>query len=186
MAWRQFLDVFEDAQRVRYIAQRKVRIERFRARLARYRRVLQQRFQFGSEDQSPGAGKGVIKRLLTSAITRYEKRALLVIPDRKRKHAAQVIDAGCAVLLVGVNYPFSIGTRLEDVPVRFQLSLQLLKVVDLAVEDDSRATIFARDWLMSTGKVDDRQAPHAEGHPVFQHEAGIVRSTIPDDFTHVV
>ena len=44
-----------------------------------------------------------------------------------------------------------------------ELLLQLLEVIDLAVEDNTHRAVFIEDWLMSTFNVDNAQATHPQG-----------------------
>src|ERR1700730_9424211 len=68
----------------------------------------------------------------------------------------------------------------------FELRLQFAKVVYLAIENDCRRAVFAGDRLVATGKVDNRQSPHSQRHPVLNERPGVVWSAISDDLAHVL
>src|SRR6188474_518791 len=96
--------------------------------------MLEQRFEFGAEDERAVVYESVIERLFSDAIARNEKRVFTSIPNCEREHAAQTRNAVSAVLFVGVNDDFGIRARTELVSTRFQFGLQLAIVIDLAVE----------------------------------------------------
>ena len=49
---------------------------------------------------------------------------------------------------------------------RFELALDSFIVIELAVDDDVGAIVFAGDWLVTRGKVDDAEARMAESGPL--------------------
>src|SRR6267142_2950328 len=65
-----------------------------------------------------------------------------------------------------------------------ELRLQFAKVVYLAIENDCSRAVFTGDRLVATGKVDNRQTPHSQRHPVLNERPGVVWSAIPDDLAH--
>ena len=88
-----------------------------------------------------------------------------LIGDREREHAVEALDAGVAVLLVGVDDGFGVGLGAERWPRASQVAAQLAVVVDLAVEDDPDRAVLVGHRLLAAGAVDDGQAPVAERHP---------------------
>jgi hypothetical protein len=59
-----------------------------------------------------------------------------LVPEREGEHAAQVLGAVFAVLLIEVQNDLDVGRGLEAVPRRDQLPPQFRAVVDLAVADE--------------------------------------------------
>ena len=77
-----------------------------------------------------------VERLDAQAIAREQQPPARRVPDREREHAAQVLDAGVAPLLVGVDDRLGVGARAVAVAGGFELGPDVGVVVDLAVEDD--------------------------------------------------
>src|SRR5262249_18017748 len=74
--------------------------------------------------------------------------------------------------------------RREHVPAGQQVSLELLEVVDLAVQDDRAAPVFAIDGLVTARHIDDAEPPVAETHARPNMEAVGVRAPMPHDRGH--
>ena len=71
-------------------------------------------------------------------------------------------------------------------PTRFQIRAQLAIVVDLAVEDHGNTFVFVINRLLASDEIDDRQAPHAQGHAVAYHIAFRVRPAMNHAVAHRV
>src|SRR5205085_1227890 len=99
---------------------------------------------------------------------------------------AQAFDARVAELLVGVDDGLGIRARVELVAARFEVALQFLVVVYLAVEDDADARVAARHRLVAAGEVDDRESPHADGGAAQHLGPLLVRPAVLDPPAHAV
>ena len=87
------------------------------------------------------------------------------VGDREGEHAVELLDAGVAVLFVGVDDGFGVGLGAEAMAAGLELAAELAMVVDLAVEDDPDRAVFVGHRLLAAGPVDDRQAPVTEARP---------------------
>src|SRR5688500_10302001 len=79
---------------------------------------------------------GPVKRLDAEAVAGEEEAAARRVPDRKREHAAEMLDAVVAELLVGMDDGFGVGAAVVAVAVALEADPQIGVVVDFAVEDD--------------------------------------------------
>ena len=60
-------------------------------------------------------------------------------------------------VLVEVECDLTVGARPQAMPMRLEVPLDRLEVVELAIDDDPRALVFAGDRLIAGRKVDDAQ-----------------------------
>src|SRR6185503_6078286 len=74
----------------------------------------------------------------------------------------------------------------ESVTASFQLSLQLLKVVNLTVEHDRLTIITTRHRLVSAGQINNRQSTHPEGNPRGNERSLIVRAAMGNAEAHTL
>ena len=78
----------------------------------------------------------VEQRLFTDAVTREKQFLRAFVPDRKRKHAAQVFGTVSSELIVCVNDRFGVAVGVKGVAEFFELFAEFEVVVDFAVEND--------------------------------------------------
>ncbi len=90
----------------------------------------------------------------------------------------------CAVLVVGMNYRFSVAVGVESVPEFLQLRPQLQVVVDLAVENNPGAAVLVVNWLLTPGKIDNREPAHAQADGPVDVESVVIRTAMPDGIAH--
>ena len=109
---------------------------------------------------------------------------MLLIGDGKRKHAVEPLDAGLAVLFVGVDDSFGVGVRAEPVTACLEVAPELVVVVDFAVEDNPGGSIFVGHRLVAAGAVDDRQAAMAECVPGRASHGPAVRAAVNQPVRH--
>src|SRR5215213_1162155 len=107
-----------------------------------------------------------------------------LVPDGEGKHAAQVFRAVSAELIVGVNDGFGVAVGVESVAQLFEFLAQLEVVVDLAVEDDPRATIRVVNWLLAALEVDDCEATHREAGRAVDVKAVLIGTAVTDGVVH--
>src|SRR5262245_58120550 len=86
----------------------------------------------------------------------------MLVPDRDGKHPPQALEASGPFLLIEVDDRLGIRHRPEDVSLPLQLSSQLLKVVDLAVEYATDGAILVEYRLIASHEVDDREPAIAQ------------------------
>jgi hypothetical protein len=106
------------------------------------------------------------------------------VVERDREHAVQSARELYALLFPEVDDDLGIGIRRETMTLRLELGAQLEVVVDFAVVEDGDGAVFVEDRLMSAGKIDDRQAAHAERHGVLDEVARVVRSAMHHRIAH--
>ena len=82
------------------------------------------------------------KRLLTDMIAREKQARLRPVPDRERKHPAQVAHAVGAVLFVEMDDDFRVRGGLEFVTLGLEVAAEIKKVVDLAVKNNPNGSVF--------------------------------------------
>ena len=84
------------------------------------------------------------------------------IPNREGEHAIEPVDARDPPCGEGVEQDLRIGARDELIPQGLQLSPQLLKVVDLAVENQDVTPVPGDHGLGPGGaEIDDGEPPVA-------------------------
>src|SRR6185436_16623333 len=118
MTGRQLFDVLENADGIGHVPEGKINIKCARVDLALHFRMLEQRFQLRTKNEAAGARDRVIQRLLADAIAGNEELLIVVVPDRKRKHSAQLIEARRAELFVRMNDRFRVGVSSEAMTAR--------------------------------------------------------------------
>ena len=67
---------------------------------------------------------------------------------------------------------------------RLQFRHELLKVVDLAVEDDADAAVLVEERLLTGGDVDDRQTAMPEAEAGLDVDAALVGTAVVLGFVH--
>src|SRR5437667_8574602 len=170
-------------ERSRNADERQIIMNRFVIDFATDSRMLQQGIELGSENQL-SVELRVEERLLSHAIASQEKRFRAFIPNRKRKHPAQVLWTIGSPLVVGVNDSFSIAVGIELVAELFELLAQLAIVVDLAVENNPCRAVLIMNRLLSVGEIDNREASHRQSDAVAEIEPVVVRTTMMNRFVH--
>src|SRR5437016_2023867 len=85
-----------------------------------------------------------------------------------------MVHTVCSPFLISVDDYFSVGASSESVPARLERAPELLEVVDLTVEDDSKSVVFVKQGLMSALEVDNAEAPHAESNRTIHKDPFVV------------
>ena len=106
------------------------------------------------------------------------------IPDSEREHAAKVLDAVLAILLVEMNDGFGVALGAIVMAARDQALAQNAVVVDLAVENDPKCAVFVAERLVAGRKIDDAEAAHAQTYPLVDEHPVIVRTPVGHDVAH--
>src|ERR1051326_6111424 len=102
----------------------------------------------------------------------------LSIPNCASKHPPKGFHALKAILFVGVNDRFGIGTCFELVSARDEIGREIGKVIDLAVENDDNGTVLIEDRLLSAAEVNDAEAAMPEPDIVLDKVAMVIRSAV--------
>src|SRR5581483_4698254 len=97
----------------------------------------------------------VIERLNSQTVAGDKQRALFAVPDGKSEHAAQIVNAVAAVLLVEMDDGLRVAVGAIPVATRFELTAQLSMVVDFAVKDNPDRTALVGDGLVPARNVND-------------------------------
>ena len=137
-----------------------------------------------SDPNTAGYRPAPVERLDAHPVAREQQPPAARVPDCEREHAAEVIDAGIAPLLVGMDDGFGVATRPVAMTGGFELRADVGVVVDLAVEDDPDRPVFVRQRLMAGCHIDDAQPAMGQTGEVVDVDAGFVRATMPDDVPH--
>ena len=116
--------------------------------------MLQQGLDFRCKGEQP-AVVVVVKRLFPEAVAGAKQPARLRVPQREREHAAEPLDAGRPILLVGVQDGLCVAMRRVPVPGPFQLRPQIRMIENLAVIDDLQPAVFVGHRLLPGRQIDD-------------------------------
>src|ERR1700693_5070765 len=79
---------------------------------------------------------------------------------------------------------FGIGVGIELMSAAYQLFAQMWIVINLSIEHHPNAAVFVVDWLLSTGKIDNAQAPHAQAHATLGIDSFVIRAAVDDGLSH--
>src|SRR5215470_17329500 len=125
-----------------------------------------------------------VERLDAETVTCEQQPPPGLVPNGKREHAVEVVDAIVAPLLVGVHDGFGVGTRAVDVTVGFELPPDERVVVDLAVEDHPDVAALVGQGLLAVPEIHDAQTSMAEHGLSIAVETAVVGSTMRDHVAH--
>jgi hypothetical protein len=175
MTSREFVDTLEKRFRRRRVTQRDEVIHSDDIHLRFDVPGSKQCFDFGRE------GKDLInmvvkKRFLTYVIPSEKETATTLIPNRERKHPAEVTHALSPVLLIEMDYNFGVRGGLEAVTRSLESLPELRKIVDLAVENDPNGLVFVGKRLPSSIDVDNAEAPVPESDSGVKIVSFVVRA----------
>ena len=135
----------------------------------------EQRRQGRRKSERAGA-LGVIERLDAEPVARQHDAPGIALPDREREHAVEALDAARAPFGVSLEDDLGVALREEAVTLGRELAAQLAIIVDAAVEHDGEAKLRIDHRLLRCGsKIDDAQAPMAEGDAILHEGAARVR-----------
>jgi len=126
---------------------------------------LHQRVQFGAERDLASA-LDEVERLLAHAIAHDKHAPPPCIPKGEGVHAAQMVHALLAVILVEVQDRLAITLGGEAMTAGLERAAQLDEVVHLAVADQGERAILVVERLPACGEVDDTQTPHRQARVV--------------------
>jgi hypothetical protein len=144
---------------------------------------LQEGAEFRTEDELP-VDFGVEQRLFSDPVPRQKELLGAFVPDGEGKHAAQVLGAVSAILVVGVDDGFGVAVGVESVTQLFEFFTQLEIVIDLAVEDYPGTPIEVVDGLLTALEVDNCEATHRQTGGTIDVEAVLVRPAVKDRVIH--
>ena len=108
------------------------------------------------------ASRVIIEGLDAHPIPCKEQRVGPPVPDGEREHAVEPLHASLAEILVEMDDDFRVAPCSEPMPLGHQVLTDLLKIVDLAVEDDPDRFIFVAHRLVPGRAIDDAEPPVPE------------------------
>ena len=129
----------------------------------------EQRLDLGGQVQRAAVVR-VVEGLDAEAIPGGEERVVGAVPEREGELAAQVAQAGRAEVLVEVQGDLAVGAGAEAVAPAFEVALDALEVVELAVDDDLQRLVLAGDRLIAGRQVDDAEPGMAQPDPTIVGE----------------
>src|SRR5205085_7356795 len=116
-----------------------------------------------AREHEPAAARAVVERLDPKAVARAEEPSPRAVPEREGPHAVEALDAALAPLAVGGEDDLGVGRAAEAVALGLELAAELPVVVDLAVVDEPKRAVLAREGLVArVAQVDDREPAEAE------------------------
>ena len=119
----------------------------------------------------------VVEGLDAEPVARAEERLATGIPDAKRPHAVEPLDAPLAPFAVRREDDLAVRGGTETMSLRRELLPQLDVVVDLAVVQQLQLTVRHR-LQAGVGEVDDREAQMPETGRVVDEDAASVRTAV--------
>ncbi len=170
---------------MRHVFQRQEVAEPLEVRPSLHGRVLEQRFDFRTEDEA-SASVRIVERLDAEPIAGQQQPLLPDVPQRKGEHAPQLADAVVTGFFVEMNDHLRVTARRERMAATLQPCSELLEVIDLSVEHDDHAAVLVADRLPSSGEIDDAQAARPEPDVGIEIHALVVRPAVPDAPEHAV
>jgi hypothetical protein len=145
--------------------------------------MLEERPQLRAEYE--GAVTGIVmKRLFAHPVAGEQECVFLRVPDGKREHALEALDAVFAVLLVGVDEDLGIAAGQKPVAPGFELRSEHDEVVDFPVVHRPHRAVFVGDRLVPAHGIDDSKPPRAERNRWIDVEAGVVGAAMTQDVRH--
>ena len=124
----------------------------------------EQRLHLGGEVER-ALVPGEEQRLDAEPVAGGEEPLLRLVPEHEGVLAAQLVEAVRAQVLVEVERDLAVGAGAEPVSRPFQLALDPLEVVELAVHDDVAPPVLARDRLVARHQIDDAEPGVAQPDP---------------------
>src|SRR5262245_39462725 len=109
--------------------------------------ILQDGLDLGPEQQ-PVWQDSVKQGLLAHTVARQEPCLLVLIPQRKSKHAPQALNAVLALLFPEVDDDLGIGVRAKAMALVEQFTPQFHEIVNLTVKRDPDRAILVRHRLL--------------------------------------
>ena len=141
------------------------------------------RAHLGTETQTI-AVDSVIEQLDAKRITGEYQPAQSNVPNCQAKHAIDVVQHLIAPLFVSVQDYLSVGISAKHMAIALQLTLKLLEVIDLAVENHPYRLFLVRHRLVTARKIDDREPTKPESERSVNVVTLVVRPSMGDGLCH--
>ena len=135
---------------------------------------LDERLHLGREVEGSVVDR-VVQRLDAEAVARREQRAVAVIPDGVRELTAQRMHGPRALRFIEMQRDLAIRARSEGVPLALELRADALEVVELAVVNQVKPAVLARDRLVARRQVDDAETRVPEPNATARLEPDALR-----------
>ena len=181
----QLPDGAEDRVGGRHVLVGQVVDERPRIELAGHVGVNEERLQLRGEEKRVRESC-VVERLLPEAIASQDEAPPRPVPEREGEHAFEPVEAGRAVVLVGVENDLGVGAAREPVAGRQEGTAQGVGVVDLTVRDQPDAAILVGQRLLPGRQVDDAKALRGQADRSLDPESLLVRPAVRDGLGHAI
>jgi hypothetical protein len=109
------------------------------------------------------------ERLHAQTISGREKPLFLFIPDRERKHAIKSVETALSPGFKTVDNNFAVRLRTKSVTAIQKFIAQAFIVINLAVVDQPKTSVFVTHRLRALGRqINDTQPPKAQAdRPVY-------------------
>src|SRR6266550_20075 len=98
-------------------------------------------------------GPGVVERLDAEPVARQQQPSALPVPQRKRKHPLEPLDAALPFLLVQMQYRLGVAAGAIAVTALLQPEPQVGVVVDFAIVDDPHRPILVGHRLTASEHI---------------------------------
>src|SRR5437667_3520389 len=132
----------------------------------------------------------VVQGLHSRAIDCTEQNGPGAIPDCKRPHSVQPLEAVLSPLVVCLEEHLSVRTRAKATTQRLEFGAKLDIVVDLAVECQPQPIVEHHRLVTCGGPIDDRKPSVRKCHgpsggSSFYEEAEIIRTAVRLNLCHL-
>jgi hypothetical protein len=188
MAGRELMYVLEERIRSWSRYEREVVIKHLLIYFRCNGRVLEDGFDFRSEDE-PAVFMKIVKRLDTDSVAREHELLSRTVPDCYRKVTFNVIYDINSLLFIEMDDRLAISFGSVDVTPLDQSLSKIQMVVDLAIENNPMRIVAAVHWLVTgCGKIDDGKPSETEATSLLIKEeiAGVVWTTMRHFIAHAI
>src|SRR5690242_2200872 len=145
--------------------------------------MAQKRLNFRREGKKSSAGE-VVQRLDAEPVTRTEQRSSLRVPDRERKHPAEIFYAIRAVFFICVNDCLGVAACCVAMSRLLEFRTKRRMIENLTVVGDPDRARFVRHRLVAAGKIDNAEPPMSEIGDSVLVNALPVRAAMADGVHH--
>jgi len=84
-----------------------------------------------------------------------------------------------------MNNRFCIGVGREAVAASFEFGAKFGKIVDLAIENNPRRSVFIEYGLMSAGKINNAEPTHPQANVPLRKKTFVIRSAVHNGVAHL-
>ena len=111
-------------------------------------------------------------------VTSEQQSLARPVPERKGKHAPQMLNAVIAMFFVKMKDHFHIRGGTEAVTLLYKFFTERRTVVDLSVAHQYEGIVFIQDRLVTCRKIDDAEAGLRHCHGAVPEKTHVIRPPV--------